>query len=66
MVTIQQLVKNEGLFCLEREVDKILPKDTKMGRIVFAVFEMTFLCIEVPPSTDLACHKSFRYKVVSI
>lgn len=41
MVTIQQLVKNEGLVCLEREVDEILPKDTKMGRMVFAVFEMT-------------------------
>lgn len=40
-MTIQQLVKNEGLVCLEREVDKILPKDTKMGRMVFAVFEMT-------------------------
>ena len=44
MVTIQQLVKNEGLVCLEREVDEILPKDTKMGRIFFAVFEMTVRC----------------------
>ena len=43
-MTIQQLVKNEGLVCLEREVDKILPKDTKMGRMVFAVFEMTVRC----------------------
>lgn len=41
MVTIQQLVKNEGLVCLEREVDEILPKDTKMGHMVFAGFEMT-------------------------
>ena len=32
---MQQLVKNEGLVCLEREVDEILPKDTKMGRIFF-------------------------------
>lgn len=45
MVTVQQLVKNEGLFCLEQEVDEILPKDTKMGRMVFAVFEMTFRCV---------------------
>lgn len=41
MVTIQQLVKNEGLVCLEREVDEILPKDTKMGHMVFVEFEMT-------------------------
>lgn len=38
---MQQLVKNEGLVCLEREVDEILPKDTKMGHMVFAEFEMT-------------------------
>lgn len=44
MVSIQQLVKNEGLVCLEREVDEILSKDAKIGRIVFAVFEMTVRC----------------------
>lgn len=67
MVTIQQLVKNEGLVCLEREVGEILPKDTKMGRIFFCrVRNDRPVYIEVLPSTDLACYRSFRYKDVTI
>lgn len=67
MVTIQQLVKNEGLVCLEREVDEILPKDTKMGHMVFAEFEMTVRrTLKYFHRRTLACYRSFRYKDVTI
>lgn len=64
---MQQLVKNEGLVCLEREVDKILPKDTKNGAYGFCrVRNDRPAYIEVLPSTDLACYRSFRYEDVTI